>query len=73
MKMVVVDEEEEEEEEERFVRLERRLVPNVNFDDALQVLGFYSNQILSDLGWVKFLNGVGVCTHKEIALEILIH
>jgi hypothetical protein len=37
------NEEEEEEEEERFVRLERRLVLNVEFDDALQVLEFYSD------------------------------
>jgi hypothetical protein len=29
------DNEEEKEEEERFVRLERRLVLNVEFDDAL--------------------------------------
>jgi hypothetical protein len=63
-------EEEEEEEEERFVHLERRLVPNVNFDGTLQVLGFYSYnyQILSNLGWVKFFNGVGVSTHKELSL-----
>jgi hypothetical protein len=32
------EEEEEEEEEERLVRFERRLVPNVDFDDTLQVL-----------------------------------
>jgi hypothetical protein len=64
------------EEEERLVRLEKRLVPNVDFDDnALQVLRFYSDnyQILSNHGWVKFFNGVGVCTHKELALEILVH
>jgi Txe/YoeB family toxin of Txe-Axe toxin-antitoxin module len=44
----------EEEEEERRVRLEKRLVPNVDFDDTLQVLEFYSDkyQILSNLGWV---------------------
>jgi predicted nucleic acid-binding protein len=36
-------EEEEEEEEERLVRLEKRFVPNVDFDDALQALGFYSD------------------------------
>jgi hypothetical protein len=29
------EEEEEEEEEERHVRLEKRLEPNVDFDDAL--------------------------------------
>jgi hypothetical protein len=50
-------------------------MPNVDFDDALQVLGFYSDnyQILSNLGWVKFFNGVGVSTHKDVALDILIH
>jgi hypothetical protein len=36
-------EDNEEEEEERFVRLERRLVLNVEFDDTLQVLEFYSD------------------------------
>jgi hypothetical protein len=41
-----------EEEEERRVRLEKRLEPNVDFDDALQVLD--STQILSNLGWVRF-------------------
>jgi hypothetical protein len=38
------------EEEEGRVRLEKRLDPNVDFDDALQVLD--STQILSNLGWV---------------------
>jgi hypothetical protein len=37
----------EEEEEERRVRLEKRLEPNVDIDDALQVLD--STQILSNL------------------------
>jgi hypothetical protein len=46
------EEEEEEEEEERHVRLAKRLEPNVNFDDTLQVLD--STQILSNLGWVRF-------------------
>jgi predicted nucleic acid-binding protein len=40
----------EEEDEERCVCLEKRLDPNVDFDDALQVLD--STQILSNLGWV---------------------
>jgi hypothetical protein len=40
------------EEEERRVRLEKRSEPNVDFDDALQVLD--STQILSNLGWVRF-------------------
>jgi hypothetical protein len=44
--------EEEEEEEERRVRLEKRLEPNVDFDDTLQELD--STQILSSLGWVRF-------------------
>jgi hypothetical protein len=46
------EEEEEEEEEDMLVRLERRLDPNVDFDDALQVLD--STRILSNLGWVRF-------------------
>jgi hypothetical protein len=41
-----------EEEEERRVRLEKRLKPNVDFDDVLQVLD--STQILSNLGLVQF-------------------
>jgi hypothetical protein len=41
-----------EEEEERRVHLEKRLKPNVDFGDALQVLD--STQILSNLGWVQF-------------------
>jgi hypothetical protein len=49
---IMKTEEEEEEEEERRVRLERRLKPNVDFDDALQVLD--STQILSNLGLVQF-------------------
>jgi hypothetical protein len=40
------------EEEERRVRLEKRLEPDVDFDDALQVLD--STQILSNLGLVRF-------------------
>jgi hypothetical protein len=40
------------EEEERRVHLEKRLEPNVDFDDALQVLD--STQILSNLGWARF-------------------
>jgi hypothetical protein len=62
------------EEEDRLVRLEKRLVPNVDFDaNAFQVLGSYLDnyQILSNLVWVKSFNGVGVITHKELALEIL--
>jgi hypothetical protein len=40
------------EEEERRVRLEKRLEPNVDFHDALQVLD--STQILSNLGLERF-------------------
>jgi hypothetical protein len=36
--MKTEEEEEEEEEDERRVRLEKRLEPNVDFNDALQVL-----------------------------------
>jgi hypothetical protein len=48
--MKTEEEEEEEEEEERRVRLEKRLEPNFDFDDVLQVLD--STQIMSNLGWV---------------------
>jgi hypothetical protein len=41
-----------EEEEERRVRLEKRLKPNVDFDDTVQVLD--STQILRNLGLVRF-------------------
>jgi hypothetical protein len=40
------------EEEERRARLEKRLEPIVDFDDALQLLSY--TQILSNLGWVRF-------------------
>jgi hypothetical protein len=46
----------EEEEEERRVRLEKRVMPNIDLDDALQVLD--STQILSNLGWVRFFMGL---------------
>jgi hypothetical protein len=62
------------EEEERLSRLEKRLVPNVEFDDeALFTLGFgtYINYMLGHLGWVQFSNGVSADTHKGFALEIL--
>jgi hypothetical protein len=58
--------EEEEEEEERRVRLEKRLEPNVDFDDVLQVLD--STQILSNLGLVQFFMAAN---HKELDLEVL--
>jgi hypothetical protein len=62
-----------EEEEERRVRLEKRLEPNVDFDDALQVLD--STQISNlEQPWVgAILHGVSVNTHKELDLEVLIH
>jgi hypothetical protein len=63
-----------EEEEKRLSRLEKRLVPNVEFDDqALYNLGFGTNiyYMLGHLGWVQFSNGVSADTHKEFALEIL--
>jgi hypothetical protein len=41
-----------EEEEERRVHFEKRLKPNVDFDDVLQVLD--STQILRNLGLVPF-------------------
>jgi hypothetical protein len=63
-----------EEEEKRLSRLEKRLVPNVEFDDqALYYLGFGTDiyYMLGHLGWVQFSNGVSADTHKEFALEIL--
>jgi hypothetical protein len=63
-----------EEEEKKLTRLEKRLVANVDFDDqALQVLGLYTNiyYMSGHLGWVQFSNAVSVNTHKEFALEIL--
>jgi hypothetical protein len=63
-----------EEEEKKLSRLEKRLVPNVDFDDqALNYLGFGTDiyYMLGHLGWVQFSNGVSADTHKEFALEIL--
>jgi hypothetical protein len=63
-----------EEEEKRLSRLEKRLVPNVEFDDqALYNVGFGTDiyYMLGNLGWVQFSNGVSADTHKEFALEIL--
>jgi hypothetical protein len=62
------------EEEERISRLEKRLVPNVEFDDqALYTLGFGTDiyYMLGHLGWVQFSNGVSADTLKGFALEIL--
>jgi hypothetical protein len=62
------------EEEERLSRLEKRLVPNVEFDDqALYTLGFGIDiyYMLGHLGWVQFSNEVSADTHKGFALEIL--
>jgi hypothetical protein len=61
-------------EEERLSRLEKRLVPNAEFDDqALYTLGFGTDiyYMLGHLGWVQFSNGVSADTHKGFALEIL--
>jgi hypothetical protein len=58
----------------RGSRLEKRLVPNIEFDDqALYYLGFSTNiyHMLAHLGWVQFSNGVSADTDKEFALEIL--
>jgi hypothetical protein len=55
------------EEEERLSRLEKRLVPNVEFDDqALFTLGFGTDiyYMLGHLGWVQFSNRVSADTHK---------
>jgi hypothetical protein len=61
-------------EEERLSRLEKRLVPNVEFDDqALFTLGFGTDiyYMLGHLGWVQFSNGVSADTHKGFTLVIL--
>jgi hypothetical protein len=61
-------------EEKKLSRLEKSLVPNVDFDDqALNYLGFGTDiyYMLGHLGWVLFSNGVPADTHKEFALEIL--
>jgi hypothetical protein len=63
-----------EEEEKKLSCLEKRLVPNIEFDDqALNYLGFGTDiyYMLDHLGWVQFSNGVSADTHKEFALEIL--
>jgi hypothetical protein len=63
-----------EKEEEKRIRLEKRLVTNVDLDDqVLQVLGFHTDiyYLLGNLSWVQFSNGVLANTHKELALEIL--
>jgi hypothetical protein len=63
----------EEEEEDMLVYLEKRLEPNVDFDDALHVLDstWISNL---DQPWMGvILYGVGVNTHKELDSEVLIH
>jgi hypothetical protein len=55
------------EEEERLSRLEKRLVPNVEFDDqALYTLGFGTDisYMLGHLGWVQFSNGVSADTQR---------
>jgi hypothetical protein len=60
--------------EERLFQLEKRLVPNVEFDDqALYTLGFGTDiyYMLGHLGWVQFSNGVSADTHLGFALEIL--
>jgi hypothetical protein len=70
----VVEEVEEEEEEERHVRLEKRLVPNFDFDDnTLQVLDSTWISNLEQPWMGAILHGVGVNTHKELDLEVLIH
>jgi hypothetical protein len=63
-----------EEEEKNISRLEKRIVPNVDFDDqALNSLGFGTDiyYMLGHLGWVQFSNGVSANTDKVFALEIL--
>jgi hypothetical protein len=61
-----------EKEEERRVRLEKRLVPNFDFDDnTLQVLDSTRISNLEQPWMGAILYGVGVNTHKELDLEVL--
>jgi hypothetical protein len=60
-----------EKEEERSVRLEKRLEPNVDFNDALQVLDSTRISNLEQPWLGAILYGVGVNTHKELDLEVL--
>jgi hypothetical protein len=61
-----------EKEEERRVRLEKRLVPNFDFDDnTLQVLDSTQISNLEQPWMIAILYGVGVNTHKEPDLEVL--
>jgi hypothetical protein len=61
-----------EKEEERRVRLEKRLVPNFDFDDnTLQVLDSTQISNLEQPWMIAILYGVGVNTHKELDLEVL--
>jgi hypothetical protein len=64
-------EEEEEEEEERRVRLNKRLEPNVDFDDALQVLD--STKMLSNLGWVRFFMELVQILTRSLIRKFLCH
>jgi hypothetical protein len=60
------------EEEERLVFLEKKLEPNFDFDDnTLQVLDstWISNLEKPWMGVILY--GVGVNTHKELDLEVL--
>jgi hypothetical protein len=59
------------EEEERLVRVEKRLVPNFAFNDALQVLDSTRITNLEQPWMGVILYGVGVNTHKELDLEVL--
>jgi hypothetical protein len=61
----------EEEEEERRVRLEKRLEPNVDFVDVLQVLDSTQRSNLEQTWMGAILYGVGVNTHKELDLDVL--
>jgi hypothetical protein len=60
-----------EEEEERLVRLEKRLKPNIDFDDVLQVLDSTRMSNLEQPWMGVILYGVGVNTQKELDLEVL--
>jgi hypothetical protein len=60
-------------EEDSLVCLEKRLEPNVDFDDALQVLDPTRISNLEQPWMGAILYGVGVNTHKDLDSEVLIH
>jgi hypothetical protein len=59
------------EEEDRLVCLVKRLEPNVDFDDAFQVLDSTRISKLEQPWMGMTLYGIGVNSHKDLDLEVL--